>query len=249
MTRESLIWAHRNLLRLSREPRSWISDLVTPLVFFLGFYAALGDLLGRQGVAYGQYLTSAIVVQALLFTALSTGYWIAEDAAGGVLARALSLPIARSSVVAGRLLADITRALIVLFTVIVVGIALGFGFQGVGSTFGFVLIAILFYLAMGAGCAWIGLILADGQRAVHVLSLPYLAGFTLSTALVPADQFPDRLQTIVAESPVSRATEALRILAAGGDVVSRPVLLAVGWLASLAFLFGAGAAKAFGRVV
>ena len=86
-----------------------------------------------------------------MFGTVQTGVGLAEDLATGLIDRYRSLPMARSAVVAGRILADTVRNVFVVLLMIGVGSAIGFRFgAGVQFIVPVVLIAVLRPRARGS---------------------------------------------------------------------------------------------------
>ncbi len=91
-----------------------------------------------------------MVVLAIGFGASSTGVAVAEDLATGMIDRFRSLPIARASVLAGRVTADAVRNLFVAGLMIAVGSAIGFRFHaGPAAALGAETLAVAAGIAAG----------------------------------------------------------------------------------------------------
>lgn len=242
---QSVVLTGRNVTRLRRNPASLVSAIVIPVVFFLGFYCVLDQLLATVGLDFATYATPTILVQAMFFAALSSGVFLAQDVTGGMLQRARSLPIARSAPILGRLGADLVRGVISLTVLLVVAAAFGFRFRaGAAAAVAFVGLALLFLAALVAGCGAVALSARSPEAAVQTLFLPYLPLLMLSTGFVPAEQFPGWLQAFVRYQPVSETVEGLRALSAGGPTAG-PVLVALLWLLGLLAGFTVLAARAY----
>jgi oleandomycin transport system permease protein len=87
-----------------------------------------------------------------------TGTGLNEDVSKGIIDRFRSLPIARSAVLGGRILADTVRLVATVLVIMVVGVLLGFRFGGgpLAALAGFLLI-IAFGMALSGVAAFIGL--------------------------------------------------------------------------------------------
>lgn len=229
--------AARNLLLLRRNPQSIVSAIVAPLVFFAGFMAVMNKIMEARGIDYAQFLPPAIVVQAMFFTAIASGFVLAADAQSGLVRRFRSLPIPGATVLAARAMADAVRAILSLVVVVAAAMVVGFRFEaGVASALGFVVLAVGFAAVVAAGCGAVGLAKADPESTQAVLMLPYLALLMLSTAFVPVSSFPSWLQPLVSRSPVSAVIDALRALSSGGDLAG-PLATSIGWLVVLGVAF------------
>lgn len=235
----------RNLVLYLRSPASIAGALVFPCVFFLGFFGVLSEVMDAQGIDYAQYLPPAVVVQALFFTAMSSAFYLADERTSGMLARLKALPIGRLAPVGARVGADGCRAVASIVVLLVLGTLVGFRFEaGVAAAIGFVALALLFELAVSAGCAVVGLRVSSAAAAASLLTLPYLPLLMLSSAFVPVRAFPGWLQPVVEHSPVTATVDALRALAEGGPT-AEPLRDALLWLGALLAVFGVLAAHAF----
>lgn len=237
----------RNVLRLRRNPASLVGAVVTPTVFFLGFFVVMRKVLEAQGIDYEQFLPPAIVVQAMIFVAMSSAYFVADDRSRGMADRLRSLPMGPGVVLAARIGADMGRAVISLAVVVALGLAIGFRFEaGPLPALAFVALALGFAAALALAFGFIALTAANPESAVQSLSLPYIFLFMLSVAFVPAESFPGWLEPVVREQPVSRVIEALRALSTGGPTAT-DLAAAVAWVVGIAVVFGALSRRAAGR--
>ncbi len=237
----------RNLARLQRNPASLVGAVATPAVFFAGFFVVMRKILEAQGVDYEQFLPPAIVVQAMIFVAMSSAYFVADDREKGMADRLRSLPLAAGVPIAARVGADLARASISLVVVLALGFAVGFRFAaGPGPALGFVLVALAFAAALALAFGFLALVARRPEAAVQGLSLPYIFLFMLSVAFVPAQSFPGWLEPIVREQPVSRVIDALRVLSAGGPTAS-DLVVATAWIAGIGLVSGLGCAWASTR--
>ncbi|HKT06013.1 MAG TPA: ABC transporter permease [Rugosimonospora sp.] len=233
--------------RLTRTGPALVAMLVTPLVFLVGFLVVYARLLTGYGVNAAQYLPPAVVVQAMMLTAIATASAVGEDRTSGILARLRTLPLRATAVPVARLSIEGVRALVSSAVVVAAGYVAGFRLHGVLDGAGFLALAVGFALALCFGTATLALVVAQPESVYPLLYLPYLPLLTLSTAFAPADAFPDWLAPVVRVSPVSAVADALRALAAG-HAPAGTVGAAVAWIAGLGLVLGFTASRAFRRV-
>lgn len=244
---QGAVLAGRNVLRASRNPASISGAVAAPIVFLLGFLAVMGRTMDAQGIDYVQYLTPAVVVQTMLFAAMSSGYYVADDEQSGLMARTRSLPLSPAAPVIGRAGGDAARSLLGLSVLTVVGTVVGFRYHGGPvAAIAFWVLAVSFAVALSLGTGLVGLRFGNPRATLEVLNMAYLPLLMISTAFVPAERFPSWLEGIVAHQPVSRVADALRTLS-GPDPTFRPVLYAVAWVAGMAIVFGYACARTYGR--
>ena len=98
---------------------------------------------------YVNFLMPGIIAQTAAFATFGTAIALAQELKKGVIDRLRSMPMARSAVLAGRLVADTVRMLVTILIVIGVGYAVGFRFQnGVVPAILMIVLAIVFGLAI-----------------------------------------------------------------------------------------------------
>ena len=167
-----------------------------------------------------------IFVQTVVFGSTQTGVGLAEDLSKGMIDRFRSLPMARSAVLIGRVLADSSRNTFVALLMTGVGFVIGFRFHnGLGN---FVL-ALVLIVAFGAAfsmiSAFIGLSVRDVETA-QVAGFIWIFPLTFaSSVFVPVQSMPDWLQVFAKHSPITYTVDAARALCLGGEVHLIPPLL------------------------
>lgn len=244
---QATVLAERNVLRLARHPAAIVSIVVTPTVFFLGFFMVMRKVLEAQGIDYDQFLPPAIVAQAMIFVGMSSAYFVADDVARAFSTRLRTLPLRPVAIVVARTGADLVRATLSLAVVLVLGTAVGFRFRaGPLPTVGFVALALAFAATLAITFGAAALTAKEPEATVQGLSMPYIFLFMLSTAFVPADAFPGWLQPFVRNQPVSQVIDALRALSTCGATAG-PVLVSLLWIAGLVAVFGAVSLRALRR--
>lgn len=225
-----------------------IGTVVQPLMFFGIFYATFSRMLHAKGIDYGRFVTPTLVVQALMFVAIASAMSLAADRGSGLFNRLRTMPIAGSALGIARLLVVAAEALTSTVVVSVVAHLAGFRFHaGPVAAVGFLLVAVAFTVALAAVTATLGLSLRNQEALAAALYLPYLPLLVVSTGFVPDALFPDWLQPVVRNSPVSAVIDALRALSSGDPTVGR-IVPAVLWCAGLALFFGWTTARAFRKV-
>lgn len=243
---QGLVLGRRNVVRSMRNPASISGAVISPAIFLLGFLAVLGRMMDAQGYDYVQYLTPAIVVQATMFAAMSSGYYVAEDAFTGMLSRTRSMPVARSAPVIGRAVNDATRAVVGLVVLVGLGSIFGFRFEGgVLGALAFCLLAIAIAVILSLGTGLVGLKIRDPRNTLELLTMPYLPLLMVSTAFVPAERFPSWLEGAVEHQPISRFADGLRTLASP-EPFTAAALWPVVWLIGLGAVFAALNLRAYG---
>ncbi|WNI18934.1 ABC transporter permease [Actinacidiphila sp. ITFR-21] len=241
------VLALRAVTLLRRDTAEISGAVVAPLVFFTGFYVPLRGVMEQRGVDYVQWLPPIVVLQSMLFVAMSSADAIAADVQRGMFDRFRTMPLVRLAPVVGRLGADLCRALVASAAAIGTAAAFGFRFRaGAADAVGFVALAVAFALCLSVGCVALGLAVGNPEHTASAMLVPQLLLTMLSTGFTPVTGFPGWIRPFVRNQPVSQAADALRALASGGPA-ARPVLVTAAWLLVLLAVFGLLAGRALGR--
>lgn len=217
-----------------------------PIAFFVCFDITLRNVIDTGTMSYAQYILPVIVVQAMIFTAMTTADRAARDNLSGMGIRMRSLPITALAPVTARMLSALVRAGAAMVGAIAIGYLFGFRFSGgVAAVAVFVGLALLLSLALSLGADALGSLAGSAEEAGQTLLVPQLLLVMLSTGIAPAEAFPSWLGPFVRHQPVSVIAETLRGLALGEY---RHLALSLTWCAGLLVLFGAIAVRMQRRV-
>ncbi len=161
--------------------------------------------------------------------------------------RLKSMPMARSAVLAGRLVADTARMLVTILIIIGVGYAVGFRFQnGVVPAILMVVLAVAFGVAICVIAAFTGLAIGD-EESVQAFGLIWLFPITfVSSAFVPIQTMPGWLQAFANNQPVTYVIDTMRALALGGPIEAN-LWKSIAWLAGIFIVFAPLAVRAYRR--
>ncbi len=245
---DSLTITRRNLLVWMRVPAFLVFTLVQPVMFVLMFRYVFGGAIkvGNAG-GYVDFLIPGIIAQSAGFASIGTAIALAEELKKGVIDRFRSMPMARSAVLSGRLIADTGRMLATIGVMVGVGYAVGFRFRnGAGPAVGMIALATAFGLTVCCIAAFIGLAVKD-QETVQSVGLIWLFPLTfVSSAFVPVSSMPSWLQPFTIHQPVSQVIDAMRGMALGGPIWVH-LWQALAWLAGALIVFGPLAVRAYRR--
>jgi ABC transporter DrrB family efflux protein len=248
---DSLVMARRNLLVWLRVPAYIVFTVVQPVIFVLLFRYVFGGAIQVSNTGgYVNFLMPGIIGQTAAFATFATAIALAQEAKAGVIDRLRSLPMARSAVLAGRLIADGIRMLVTILVIVAVGYAVGFRFQnGAPGAVAMILLAELFGVTICCVSAFIGLAIKD-EEAVQAFGLIWLFPLTfVSSAFVPIATMPGWMQAFANNQPVTLVINAMRSLALGG--AQQPLFpglwAALAWLAGILIVFAPLAVRAYRR--
>ena len=227
----------RNITGMFRVPQVLVFSLVQPVIFVLMFRYVFGGAITIPGQSYVNFLMPGIFVQTATFGAINTAVGLAEDKGKGLIERLRSLPMSRSAVLNGRVLADTIRNVFIVALMLLIGMIVGFR----PSTNPVMVIAGIGVLVVfGIALAWlfvtIGLSVANGEAA-QAASFPLLAPLTFASNLfVAPDTMPGWLQVWARNQPVSATADAVRACMNGGPTADK-VVLALAWSLGMSVVF------------
>ena len=245
---DTLTITRRNLLVWMRVPAYIMFTVIQPVMFVLLFrYVFGGAIPVNTPGGYVNFLLPGIIGQTAAFATFGTAIALAQELQKGVIDRLKSMPMARSAVLAGRLVADTARMFLTIVIVIGVGYAVGFRFQnGAGLAVAMVVLATVFGLAICCIAAYTGLAIGD-EESVQAFGLVWLFPLTfLSSAFVPISTMPGWLQAFANNQPVTYVVDAMRGMALGGPIAS-PLWKATAWLVGIFVVFIPLAVRAYRR--
>ncbi|MBD0735842.1 ABC transporter permease [Streptomyces sp. CBMA29] len=237
--------AGRLLRRWSRSPIVFVQALVFPVCLLLVFRLVFGTTVAASsgGDSLNRFLPLATLV-GTVFGGVGSGASLIRERQSGLLDRFRAMPVHRSSLLIGRLEAELARALLTALAFLAVGYALGFRADGDAGAAALPLFLAV-PLLLGAGFAAVVCAVAAYARSVAALSgLSML--FTLmlffNTGFAPVDSYPGALRPLVRALPMSCGADAMRGLVDSG-AVRTPLLGVVAWTAVLVGVFGVVAVR------
>ncbi|HEX9066200.1 MAG TPA: ABC transporter permease [Streptosporangiaceae bacterium] len=247
-TTDAFTIARRNLLVWMRVPAYIVFTLVQPVMFVLMFrYVFGGAIPVNVPGGYVNFLMPGIIGQTAAFACFGTAIALAQELQKGVIDRLRSMPMARSGVLVGRLVADTIRIIITIVVIVGIGYAVGFRFSnGVVPAIGMVVLAIVFALAFCCIAAFTGLAIGD-EESVQAFGLIWLFPLTfVSSAFVPITSMPGWLQAFANNQPVTYTINAMRAMAIGGPIWDS-LWKSMAWLVAIFVVFIPLSVRAYKR--
>lgn len=216
-----------------------VIEMLSPAFYLVGFSVALHGLIDTGRISYTQYFLPAVVTQSMIFVGLMTADRAARDHLYGIGERMRTLPVAAAATVTARTVATLMRGLLCLVVALIAGYAFGFRITGgLGYAAAFLVISLLLCLAVTLGADALGSRAKTVQGASHLLFVPQLLLFMMSTGIAPEKTFPGWVRPYVRNQPVSQFAETLRGLATGKVVLSN-LAATLAWSVGMVLVFGA----------
>lgn len=221
----------------ARRDADLLFAVLAPVGCFLGFTAVLGSLIDTGPMTYPQYVLPLVIVQSMLFGAMTTADRAARDRLSGFGLRLRTHPIPAGVPLTARMLYCLLRAVIALVAAVAIGWPFGFRLAGgTGTAVLFAVIVISFAMAVCLGADALGCRVGSVESSSQLLFLPQLVLVLLSTGIAPAQAFPAWLGPFVRFQPVSQVTATLRGLAAG-HVAPSDLTVTLAWCVGSLALF------------
>lgn len=251
--RDAVAVTWRNLIAYRRVPQLVVFSTIQPVIFVVMFrYVFGGAITVPVPFPYVDFLMPGVFVQTVVFGAMATAIGLASDMKSGLMERFRSLPMARSAVLAGRTLADLTRNLFVVLLMLLVGFLVGFRVHTDAlGLIGGILLLLLFGYALSWIFASVGLLVGDPETA-QAAAFPVLAPLVFASSLfVPVQSMPGWLQPWANHQPVSVTAKAIRYLTLGDSPVGQPSDLweSLLWIAGILLVFAPLAVRRYRRAI
>ena len=238
--RDSATMLRRDVKHSLRYPVMSLSGISVPVLFLLLFAGVFGSALHAglgsaipAGGSYIDYLTPGILLMTACSSAEATAISVSTDMTEGIIARFRTMPITRTSVLAGQVLGSLIRTMI--SGALVVAVAVGLGFRPSAGLVGWLATAGLFAL-LSFGVIWLTVafgLLAKTAAGANSLALLIVILPFVSSAFVPTTAMPAGVRWFAENQPFTPVIDTLRGLLIGGPI-GHAGILAVAWCAAIA---------------
>lgn len=233
-------------IRLSvRNLDALFTALFLPVMLMLLFVYLFGGAI-ETGTEYVTYVVPGVILLCAGFGSSLTAVAVTQDMKGGIMDRFRSMDISGAAVLAGHVVASISRNL--LSTVLVLAVAFLIGFRPRAEPLEYLAavgILVLFVLAFSWVSAAVGLITRSAEAAggftFFVMFLPYP-----SSAFVPIDTMPTWIHGFAEHQPFTPVIESMRGLLLGTPTGSS-AWLAVAWCGGILVVAVAASGYLFHR--
>jgi ABC-2 type transport system permease protein len=216
---EVLLLGRRAVREVIRYPEATIPTLFIPLFFLAVNIGQVSKTFpSSTPFLHGQgYVAFQLPVSLMFAVATATsGLALVTEIDSGYFDKLLVAPIRRSSIIFGRLAADLVRGLggstVVLFAALALGAHVETGVAGA-------LVLVVLSALFGVAYAGIGLLVALRTRNVQATNTSFLFFFPLlflTPNFVPFDRLTPLMEALARANPVSYVIEGLRSLVIEG---------------------------------
>ena len=228
---EALLLGRRATREILRYPEATIPVLFIPLFFLAVNVGQVSETFpSSTPFLHGQgYVAFQLPVSLMFAVATATsGLALVTEIENGYFDKLLVAPIRRTSLILGRLTADLVRGIAGSAIVLLVGIVI-FGAHVESGPAGAVLVVLLAAL-FGVAYAGFGILVALTTRNVQATNTSFLLFFPLlflTPNFVPFDRLSPVMETLARVNPVSYVIVGLRSLIIDGWVIDK-ILVCLG---------------------
>jgi ABC-2 type transport system permease protein len=213
---QAWVLGQRALREAWRTPEAIVPTLFIPLFFLVVNVGQAGKIFPStsteflEGQGYGAFqLPQSLLLAASFGTA---ALFLVEDIEGGYFDKLRAAPISRTSIVLGRLIAELVKGIIISIAIIVLGVV--FGIEIASGPLGFVLLILLTALWAVVFVGFMQLIALKTRSAAATNSggLVFFPLLFLTPNFVPRDLLTDPMEIAASLNPVTYVMESLRSL-------------------------------------
>ncbi|ASK62361.1 ABC transporter permease [Virgibacillus phasianinus] len=208
----------RLMRNIMRSPDTIITVAITPIMMMLLFVYVFGGAIETGTDNYVNYLLPGILLMAIASGVAYTSLRLFTDVKSGLMARFITMPIKRSSILWAHVLTSlVSNALTVLMVILV---ALLMGFRSNADILEWLVVAGilgLFTLAL----TWLAVIpglRAGSMEGATAYSYPLIFLPFISSAFVPTETMPKIVRVFAENQPVTSTVNAIRALLYEGSV-------------------------------
>ena len=240
--------ARRSIVGLMRQPTVFIPGMLFPMLIAAVQNSTLSGAVQffppPVPDSFFQYVMAATIVQGVLFGGVSGGSDLALDIENGFFERLLAAPVARTSILVGRLAGSIVMGLVQVAVFVTIFLLLGAHVRG-GVLGVLVLFATAGLLALGIGAlaAAAGLRTGSAEAVQNSFPLVFITIF-ISSAFFPTERMSGWYRSVAQHNPITwmidgmrhqvivgfDGEEALKAIAVAGAIAVLAILLALSQL-------------------
>ncbi|WP_419392787.1 ABC transporter permease [Cytobacillus praedii] len=236
----------RLMRNIMRSPDTIITVAITPIMMMLLFVYVFGGAIQTGTDNYVNYLLPGILLMAIASGVAYTSLRLFTDIKSGLMARFITMPIKRSSVMWAHVLTSLVSNS--LTVVVVFLVALLMGFRSSANILEWLAVAGiigLFTLAL----TWLAIIpglTAKSMEGSYAYSYPLIFLPFISSAFVPTETMPKVVRAFAENQPVTSIVNSIRALLYDG-AVGNDIWIALVWCVGIMVIAYFLASKVFKR--
>jgi ABC-2 type transport system permease protein len=218
----------RLMRNIMRSPDTIITVAITPIMMMLLFVYVFGGAIEAGTDNYVNYLLPGILLMAIATGVAYTSVRLFTDVKSGLMARFITMPIKRSSVLWAHVLTSLVSNALTILIVILVALLMGFRSNAdIMDWLSVVGILALFTLAL----TWLAVIpglTAVSMEGATAYSYPLVFLPFISSVFVPTETMPKMVRVFAENQPVTSIVNAIRALLYDGSV-GNDIWISLAW--------------------
>lgn len=236
----------RLMRNIMRSPDTIITVAITPIMMMLLFVYVFGGAIETGTNNYVNYLLPGILLMAIASGVAYTSLRLFNDVKSGLMARFITMPIKRSSILWAHVLTSLLSNALTVVIVILVALLMGFRTSAnILEWFAVAGILGLFTLAL----TWLAIIpglRAGSMEGATAYSYPLIFLPFISSAFVPTETMPTIVRAFAENQPVTSIVNAIRALLYDGSV-GNDIWTTLAWCIGIMVIAYIFASKEFKR--
>lgn len=236
----------RLMRNIMRSPDTIITVAITPIMMMLLFVYVFGGAIQTGTDNYVNYLLPGILLITIASGVAYTSLRLFNDVKSGLMARFITMPIKRSSILWAHVLTSLVSNALTVLVVMVVALLMGFRPNAdILDWLAVVGILGLFTLAL----TWLAVIpglTAGSMEGATAYSYPLIFLPFISSAFVPTETMPKVVRVFAENQPVTSIVNSIRTLLYEGTV-SSGIWTALSWCIGIMVIAYFIASKVFKR--
>ena len=249
LLRDSKTMFIRSVKLSLRSPDAIAMNTFVPAVLMIIFVYVFGGAMDVGDVSVVNFIVPGVILQCIGQSSPTIAIGINNDITKGVVDRFRTMPIAKSSLLVGNVIAAILRSVVTVS--IVIGTAIVVGFRPEAGFTQWLMAAgiLMLYISM---IAWLGVVSGvfskDSESAAGLMVLVGVLPF-LSSGFVPTDTMPLVLRVFAENQPMTPVINSVRALLLNQPVPDGALGMALLWCIGLMMVFYVLAMHIFNRKV
>lgn len=231
--RDAITMFGRSLRTTIRQPDTLVTGMFVPVLVMLLFVYVFGGAMNMGDYSVINFIVPGIILQVLGQCSTNTAIGINTDVHKGMIDRFRSMPISKSALLNGHMLAALLRNLVTAALIIATAILIGF--RPEANVLEWLAIAgmlALYILVLTWLAVIVGLISRNAESAAGGMMLAFILPY-ISSGFVPTETLPTALRVFAEHQPMTPIINTLRSLMLGrglGDDIWLALVWCVGIL-------------------
>lgn len=224
--------SRRAIVTTFRQPRYFIPSLLFPLLFMAISSSAFGRTTEIPGFpeadSFLQFLVSTTIIQGALFSSIAAGSAMATDIESGFFERLIASPVARTSIIAGRVMGSLVFGFMQAWLYIAVASIFGMRAEGgLPALLGVSLVAAIFSAGVGSIASAFAIRTGSSEAVQGAFPLLFSLMF-ISSGFFPRTLMHGWFKSAAGINPLSHMIEGMRHqVISGFDIGELAVSLAI----------------------